>query len=175
MRTVGGVVNAIVSKAEQSGGTGRVHITYPWMPPSHPGAWARIAGPLSGASRGQWFMPEEQDEVLVAFDHGDFDHPYIVGALWNGKDRTPETDPKLRVIVTPGGHQLRFEDVDGAKQVVLKTEGGQELVLSDSADGTKALLRTSAGSLLIDDQAGLVQLKGGGRAITLQGSQVRIE
>jgi uncharacterized protein involved in type VI secretion and phage assembly len=175
MTVVNSVANAIVVKTEQEGGPGRVYVTYPWLPPSHPGAWARVAAPLGGKARGQWFMPEERDEVLVAFDHGDFDHPFIVGALWNGKDTTPESDPQLRVIVTPGGHQLRFEDVDGAKQVVIRTDGGQTLVLSDSADGTKAHLRTQSGlELVLDDAQGQVKLFGGGRAITLQNGQVQI-
>jgi uncharacterized protein involved in type VI secretion and phage assembly len=192
MTMVGGVVNALVEKVEQEGGPGRIFIRYPWLPSSHPGAWARIAGPLGGASRGQWFMPVRSDEVIVAFDHGDFDHPYVIGALWNGKDKTPETDPNLRVIVTPGGHQLRFEDEDGAKQVVVQTEGGQVLVLSDSAAGTKAHLRTDSGcelllddggkleartpgglSLTMDDSGAKVELRGGGRAVTLESNQVK--
>jgi uncharacterized protein involved in type VI secretion and phage assembly len=190
---VPGVANAIVAKTEQTGGVGRVLVTFPWLPASHPGTWARVASPLSGASTGQWFMPEVNDEVLVAFDRGDFDHPYVVGALWNGQDVTPETNPQLRVIVTPGGHQLRFEDVDGAKQVVLRTEGNQQLVLSDSASGTKAHLTTNGGcelliddagtirartagglSLALEDSAQRVVLSGGGRSLTLQGAQVRV-
>ena len=38
---------------------------------------------------GFMFMPEKGDEVLVAFEHGDPERPYIVGALWNGADSAP--------------------------------------------------------------------------------------
>ena len=57
-------------------------------------------------------MPEPGDEVLVAFQDGKFDSPYVVGFLWNGEQVSPEDTPHNRVIVTPGGHQLRFEDKD---------------------------------------------------------------
>jgi uncharacterized protein involved in type VI secretion and phage assembly len=192
MTMISGVVNALVERTEQKGGPGRIYIRYPWLPRSHPGAWARIAGPLGGAARGQWFMPERLDEVLVAFDHGDFAHPYVVGALWNGKDKPPESDPSLRVIVTPGGHQLRFEDKGDARQIVLRTKDDQVLVLSDNAAGTKAQLRTKSGcelllddsgkleartpgglSLTMDDGGSKVELRGGGRAVTLESNQVK--
>ena len=55
-------------------------------------AWAPVAAPLAGKKRGAFFMPELGDEVLVAFEHGDFDHPFIIGFLWNGVDTPPETD-----------------------------------------------------------------------------------
>ena len=97
--------------------------------------WAPIAAPLAGKNRGALFMPEVGDEVLVAFEHGDFDHPYVVGFLWNGEDDVARERADNRVIVTPGGHQLRFEDKDGDTPVILKSNGGHELTLDDKAAG----------------------------------------
>jgi uncharacterized protein involved in type VI secretion and phage assembly len=108
---------------------------------------------LAGKGRGAFFMPEVDDEVLVAFEHGDFDHPFIVGFLWNGVDQPPETTNKNRIIKTPGGHQLRFED-DGAKKILVKSNGGLEIVLDDGGD--------------------FIELRGGGRRITMKGGQVLI-
>ncbi len=35
-------------------------------------------------------FPEINDKVLVGFEHGDIHRPYIVGGVWNGKDKPPE-------------------------------------------------------------------------------------
>ena len=48
-----------------------------------------IAGNTSTAE-GFYFRPEIGDEVIVAFEHGDVRFPYIIGSVWNGKDRPPE-------------------------------------------------------------------------------------
>ena len=89
----------------------------------------RLRARSPGKKRGALFMPEVGDEVLVAFGDGQFDTPYVVGYLWNGDQMSPEGTPKHRVIVTPGGHQLRFEDKDPDKpadgaRIILKSDGG---------------------------------------------------
>ena len=65
--------------------------------------WARIATLMAGKERGTYFIPEVGDEVLVAFEHGDIHYPYIIGSLWNGKEKPFETNSdgknNLRVIV----------------------------------------------------------------------------
>ena len=71
---------------------------------------------------------------LVAFEDGDFDHPFVVGFLWNGKHDSPETEASNRVIVTPGGHQLRFEDKEDDTRVILRSNGKHELLLEDKAE-----------------------------------------
>ena len=46
---------------------------------------------MAGKERGYWFMPEVDDEAIVAFEHGDFDHPFVVGFLHNGVDTPPDS------------------------------------------------------------------------------------
>ena len=43
----------------------------------------------AGSDRGTDWLPEINDEVLVGFEHGDIHRPYIIGAVWNGKDAPP--------------------------------------------------------------------------------------
>jgi uncharacterized protein involved in type VI secretion and phage assembly len=174
MRRIPGVVVGIVKSRDDPRGEGRLQLEFPWMPGSQRSGWAPVGAALAGASRGAFFMPELDDEVLVAFEHGDFDHPFIVGFLWNGVDRPPETDPNNRVILTPGGHTLRFEDGNG-KKIIIRSSSGHEIVLDDSATGPKISITTRAGqSLVLDDQASSAELKGGGRTLTLRGGQVLI-
>lgn len=173
MKRQPGVVTGIVLDRDDPNGQGRVKLSFPWMSDNQQSAWAPIAAPLAGAQRGQWFMPEIGDEVLVAFEQGDFAHPFVVGSLWNGVDTPPDSDPKHRVIITPGGHQLRFEDNDGAKQLVLKTSAGFSIEMSESAQ--TLTLKTPGGlSMTLNDASSSIQVKGGGRQIMISGGQVQI-
>src|SRR5262245_46344115 len=89
--------------------------------------WAPVAAPMSGGRWCQLFMPEVGDECLVAFQDGEFDHPYVVSFLWNGEHVSSETEAFNRVIVTPGGHQLRFEDRVNDTRVILRSNGQHAL------------------------------------------------
>lgn len=168
-----GVVLGVVRSLDDPLGQGRIQLDFPWLSDTQRSAWASVAAPMAGKSRGQFFMPEPHDEVLVAFAHGDFAHPYIVGFLWNGVDTPPESNPKNRIIMTPGGHTLRFEDGDGAKKIVLRSNGGHEVVLDDTAQSVT--VQTAGGqSLVLEDKGPSIRLQGGGRSLALQGGMVSI-
>jgi uncharacterized protein involved in type VI secretion and phage assembly len=153
MKHYPGVVTAIVKNLNDPDGQGRIELQFPWLSDSLRSYWAPVAAPLAGKQRGVFFMPEKEDEVLVAFEHGEFDHPFIVGFLWNGVDTPPESDLKNRVMVTPGGHTLRFEDGDG-KKIVLKSSSGQTITL--------------------DDVENSITLEGGGRILKMSNGVVQI-
>jgi len=152
MKQYNGVVIGIVKEIDPT--LGRIKVDFPLLKPPQRSNWAPVASLLGGKKRGVFFMPEIDDEVLLAFDQGDFDHPYVLGFLWNGADPSPESNGKNRVIVTPGGHTLRFEDSDGEKRTILRSSGGQEIILDDK------------------DQS--IQLRGGGRALLMKDDKVQI-
>lgn len=110
-----GVVTAEVIDRDDGEGQGRVKVRYPWMGDDSDGYWAPVATLMSGGGRGAWFMPEVGDEVLCAFDQGETAHPFIVGFLWNGEQRPPETDPQRRVIRSRNGHEIALHDPDPAQ------------------------------------------------------------
>jgi len=91
-----------------------------------------VAAPMAGKGRGFFFQPEVDDEVLLAFEEGDPQHPYIIGFMWNGVDKPPETELQNRVIVTPGGHTVRFEDKQGSRRIIIRSSGGLHLTLDDA-------------------------------------------
>ena len=112
MNRINGVVVGIVKSREDPQKLGRLQVTFPWLDGDSKSYWARIATLMSGGGRGTWFMPEIDDEVLVAFEHGDPNHPYVVGFLWNGQDKPPITDPKRRLIHSVNGHEIEIRDPD---------------------------------------------------------------
>jgi uncharacterized protein involved in type VI secretion and phage assembly len=168
-----GVVTAIVKSLDDPQGQGRIELTFPWLGDSR-SAFAPVAAALAGKNRGAFFMPEVDDEVLVAFEHGDFDHPFIVGFLWNGVDVAPESKKEYRVIVTPGRHQLRFEDKAGAKKVVLQSSAGHVITLDDAAQTVTVTTAGGKQSIKLDDQAQSLELVGGQRKLTMSGATVQI-
>jgi uncharacterized protein involved in type VI secretion and phage assembly len=169
-----GVVVGIVKRLDDEAGEGRIQVQYPWLGEQKSG-WAPVAAPLAGKSRGAFFMPEPEDEVLLAFEQGYTDHPFIVGFLWNGRDRPPETEREMRVIHTPGGHQLRFEDKEGSRKVVITSSTGHTIELDDTAMGNFIRVKTAGHlSLTLDDLQTQIVLSGGGRTLTMQGGQFKV-
>jgi uncharacterized protein involved in type VI secretion and phage assembly len=111
---VRGVSVGIVSQNKDPDGLGRVKLRFPWREKPDESHWARIAVPMAGKGRGTWFLPEVGDEVLVAFDAERIEHPYVIGALWNGQDQPPQTNSDgrndLRVLRSRSGHEVVFDD-----------------------------------------------------------------
>lgn len=134
-----GVYPALVTDLADPSGQGRVRVRLPWSPDPEGAAyeaWARIATLMAGNNRGTWFIPDVNDEVLVAFEGGDPRRPYVVGALWNGSDAPPEEmdgagDNNLKTILSREGIRITMDDTSGAVKLTLETPGGHSVVLDD--------------------------------------------
>ncbi|HET9532619.1 MAG TPA: phage baseplate assembly protein V, partial [Blastocatellia bacterium] len=107
---VEGVAIGLVTNNKDDQGLGRVKVKYPWREDSQESYWARPAVLAAGNDRGTLWLPEIGDEVLLAFDKGDIQHPYVIGALWNGKDKPPEPNAdgenNTKKIRSRSGHQI---------------------------------------------------------------------
>jgi uncharacterized protein involved in type VI secretion and phage assembly len=142
-----GVFPALVADIKDPEGLGRVKITLPWAPDTGGGryeAWARIATLMAGKNRGSWFIPDVADEVLVAFEGGDPRHPYVLGGLWNGVDKPPETmdgagNNFKKVLRSRNGVKITLDDTDGQEKLILETPAGQKITLKDGPGSVEAL------------------------------------
>lgn len=157
---VKGAAVALVTQNRDPSGLGRVKVRYPWRADPTESHWARIAVPMAGAGRGTVFYPEVGDEVLVLFDREDLRFPYVIGGLWNGKDKPPEGNEDghndIRMIKSRKGHHLRFDDGQAKGAVELRLQDGKRLVIDD--DGI--VLDDAAGnSLKIDSRSGEISIK----------------
>lgn len=104
-----GVGVAIVVDVNDPEKLGRLRLKFPWMDDEE-SPWAPVAASFAGKDRGAFYMPEVGDEVLVAFELGNFDHPFVVGFLWNGKDTPPTDDVHLRLFRSVNGHEIAVHD-----------------------------------------------------------------
>ncbi len=149
-----GAVIGVVSSVNDDQGLGRVKVRYPWLNKDVESPWARIVSFMAGPDRGAVFRPEQGDEVLVLFEHGDVRFPYVIGALWNGNDAMPgergaDADNAVRVIKSRSGHKILFDDTDGAEKVTVIDKAGNKVELSSSG----ALIKSDAIKLGSDGAA----------------------
>lgn len=154
-----GVYPALVMDNVDPEGQGRVQVRLPWSEDENvQGIWARVATLMAGAERGTWFIPDVDDEVLVAFEAGDPRRPYVIGAMWNAGSPPPERmDAKgsneVKSIVSRRGLRIALQDIEGEETIAIQTPGGQQFILKDGA-GTVDL-HDSSGNLIHMDSNGI--------------------
>lgn len=171
-----GVVVGIVTNNQDPDGLGRVKVRFPWLSDEDESHWARVLTPMAGNNRGLYLLPEVDDEVLVAFQHGDIRFPYVLGALWNGKDKPPadNADGKnnLRTLKSRSGHIIRLDDSDGAEKIEIIDKSTKNSIVIDTAANTITIAADA--DITIKASSGKLTLEGKGIAIKSQ-AEVTIE
>lgn len=156
-----GVVVGVVTNNRDPEGMHRVKVRFPWLSAEHESHWARVVATMAGNGRGAYFLPEADDEVLVAFEHGSMEHPYVLGALWNGKDRPPESNSDgnndNRTIKSRSGHIVRLCDSDGSERIeIIDKTGDNSIVIASSRNSISIeargdiVLKSVSGKLTIE-------------------------
>jgi len=157
-----GVAIGVVTNNKDPDGLGRVKVSLPWMADQVESDWARVVTPMAGPGRGVYFLPEVNDEVLVAFEHGNPGMPFVLGGLWNGEDRPPasNSDGKndLRMVRSRSGNQIRLTDTDGDARIEIIDSTGQNTIVIRAKDNSITI--TSAGDIAISADKGKVKLSG---------------
>ena len=173
-----GVYPALVSDIKDPDGQGRVKITLPWSPDTKGAryeAWARIATLMAGNQRGSWFIPDVNDEVLVAFESGDPKRPYVLGGLWNGSDNPPESmdgagNNYKKIIRSRNGVKCTLDDQDGQEQLILETPGGQKVTMKDGP-GSVEIADSNGNSIKLEPSGITVTASA---KVTINASQVAV-
>jgi uncharacterized protein involved in type VI secretion and phage assembly len=192
-----GVAVAIVKENKDDSGLGRVKVSFPWHSQPQQSYWARVATPMAGKKRGIYFIPEVNDEVLVAFERGDLRFPYVVGSLWNGPDQSPENNADgnndVRVIHSRSDHKITINDNTGTPLVQIEIADGKRVTINkdgielNDAQGNKVNIQSTAGTIAIEaatsisikapqisiEASGTMTVKSGG-TLTVSGSLVTI-
>ncbi|WP_112242943.1 VgrG-related protein [Kribbella monticola] len=156
-RRIPGVVCGIVTNTNDPLAKGRVKVVLPWLSPDYETGWACVIQPGAGQTSGTVFLPEPDDEVLVGFEYGDLQRPYVLGGIVNNHSRyTLGAQPvqangnsaavHWRGVVAPSGNRLAFHDDVPAPGRVDQAE-----ILLGSGDGNL--------TLQIDQVGGVVALR----------------
>ncbi|CAG1003566.1 Actin cross-linking toxin VgrG1 [Myxococcaceae bacterium] len=172
-----GVVVGIVTNNQDPDGLGRVKLRFPWLSDDVESEWARIAVLMAGPERGSYFLPEVEDEVLVAFEQGDVRFPFVLGALWNGKDKPPESNQdgenNKRLIKSRSGHIVRLDDTDGGEKIEILDKSGKNSLVIDTAANTLTLKADS--DIVLESAQGKVVIKGQSIEIQSTAQDIKIE
>jgi len=157
-----GVVVGVVTNNQDPDGLGRVKVKFPWLSDADESTWARIVSPMAGKERGLYVLPEVDDEVLVVFEHGDVRFPYVLGALWNGKDKPPadNSDGKnnVRLLKSRSGHVIRLSDEDGKEKIEIIDKSEKNSIVFDTANNTITL--TADKDIILSAPQGTIKLDG---------------
>jgi uncharacterized protein involved in type VI secretion and phage assembly len=130
-----GVVNAIVTDINDPKQQGRVKLRFPWFDDDYTTDWVRTVQ-FGGVGGGGVISPEIEDEVLVAFDRGSMDYPYVIGGLYSNPANKPsEHDTSLvtapghlnrRSLVSRTGHRLELLDDEAAAKTGVRLQSGDK-------------------------------------------------
>ncbi len=155
-----GVTAGIVMDNQDPDKLGRIKVRLPGRSDDEIGLWARITTLMAGAERGSFFLPEVDDEVLMIFEQGDITRPYVLGALWNGQDKPPDTNAdgenNLRFIKSRSGHLIRFDDTDGAEKIEIIDKSSENHITFDTANNTITI--NSAQDINLEASQGTIKL-----------------
>ena len=167
-----GVVTGVVTNNRDEKKLGRVKVRFDWLADTYETDWARVAVPMAGKERGTWMIPAVGDEVLVAFDHGDIGHPYVVGSLWSQTDGPPKSGAaagsEVTVLHSRSGHVVRLDDRKGEEKIEITDRSGKNSVVISTRDN--AITLTCQGDLTLESKGGKVVVKGAkGVDVTSQG------
>ena len=170
-----GVVTGVVTNVADDEGLHRVRVRFPWLSDKEESAWARVATPMAGPERGLYILPEVDDEVLVAFEHGDPRFPYVIGSLWNSGAKPPaeKTDKNdKRSLTSRSGHVVRLDDTDGAEKIEIVDASEKNSIVISTADHTITIKADA--DITIESSSGKLVLKGKGVVIVSQ-ADVKVE
>jgi uncharacterized protein involved in type VI secretion and phage assembly len=155
---------------------GRVQVRIPAQPAFEP--WARLPAVGGGSSRGFLWVPQVDDEVLVAFAQNDPNAAYVLGGLWSTRDRPPLTLPTdflIKRVIKTGvagglGHEVEFDDA--LQSITVTSSTKQKIVI----DPLKIEIKNTAGTLSItlDNATQTVSIKAAVK-LELKAAQIAIE
>jgi uncharacterized protein involved in type VI secretion and phage assembly len=177
------VVGIVTNNNEDPKNLARVRVKYPALDGSkNEGAWARVVGVGLGRDRGQMMLPQINDEVLVGFEGGDPHKPYVLGALWNGKDtqQKEHLNPKEPGAAPDGSYVLRSPkliDMKALDNVVIKTDKDMTIEVQGASTETvqKTQEVTVKQSFKLDAATELTLVCGKAKIVLKQDGTINIE
>jgi uncharacterized protein involved in type VI secretion and phage assembly len=174
-----GKYRAFVVDNEDPDKRGRLRLRIPSVLGEETSGWALPCLPFGGkATHGLFMVPEVDAQVWAEFEEGILTTPIWTGVFWQQGGDIPaegaKTPPTTRVLATPSGHVLQFDDEDGAEQFRLFHPAKTELTIDH--EGTVKLQQDNGAELTMDAAANEVTMKdSNGNKLTMNSSGTVLE
>ena len=182
---------ATVKENNDDKGQGRVKVAFDWQKNGKTTNWVRVQTPNAGVSgavpknRGWVFVPEVGDQVMVSYEHGNPDRPYVTGSVFHsGSGKGGDKDNKVKRIITRSGNAIVFDDETGS--IVITDQTGKQLIMLDGTDAITVMAKKSitltneAESVIVMDdksiglQADTIALEGRKSVTLLSGNECMV-
>lgn len=182
---------ATVKENNDDKGQGRVKVAFDWQKNGKTTNWIRVQTPNAGVSgavpknRGWVFVPEVGDQVMVSYEHGNPDRPYVTGSVFHsGSGKGGDKDNKVKSIITRSGNAIVFDDETGS--IVITDQTGKQLIMLDGTDAITVMAKRSitltneAESVIVMDdksiglQADTIALEGRKSVTLLSGNECMV-
>lgn len=182
---------ATVKENNDDKGQGRVKVVFDWQKNGKTTNWIRVQTPNAGVSgavpknRGWVFVPEVGDQVMVSYEHGNPDRPYVTGSVFHsGSGKGGDKDNKVKSIITRSGNAIVFDDETGS--IVITDQTGKQLIMLDGTDAITVMAKKSitltneAESVIVMDdksiglQADTIALEGRKSVTLLSGNECMV-
>lgn len=152
----------VTSNADPEG-KGRVQVEFQWQKQTNKTTnWIRVQTPDGGSSekvsknRGFVFIPEEGDQVMVGFEHGDPNRPYITGSIYpENVSAGGDINNKIKSITTRSGSTIIFDDDDNDGSITISDPSGNVVVL----DGNKNITITAPETITVNGKNMIVNIE----------------
>jgi phage protein D/phage baseplate assembly protein gpV len=147
------LVIGLVTNNKDPDGMGRVRVKFPGLGDTIEGWWARVATINAGNERGLFMMPEVNDEVVVAFEHGDTRRPIVIGSLYGGKDKLPPDLQDKKNNPPKAAFGVKSDDkahIESKQAMLLRSDEKLTVEVRKSAPG-------ATGGYLLDAQGDIEQ------------------
>jgi len=165
---------AIVKDNKDPEKLGRVKVSFFWQESGQMSPWIRVSTPYAAADRGFYFIPEIDDEVLVGFDGGDAERPFVIGSLYHGKNKPmsgwPNNNNRFKGFVTKSNLRLEFDD--DKKVTTIDTPGGNKIIISDDQ---KSILMNDQNNNKVELSSSGIVLKSPGDISIQSSSKITID
>ncbi len=125
---------AIVKDNADPEGLGRIKVQFPWQQKNgdRTTPWIKMATPYAGADKGFYFIPEVDEEVLVGFEGGNAERPFVLSAGFNKTANSSFADPdnNIKAIQTRSGHIIKMDDTNGEESITITDKNGNKILLN---------------------------------------------
>ncbi|RAV29183.1 type VI secretion system Vgr family protein [Sinomicrobium soli] len=124
---------AIVKENNDPKGLGRVKVQMAWQQENALTTdWIPLSTPNGGSGKGFHFIPEIGESVMVDFQSGNAEMPYVTGSVQHNQAKSgyADSDNNLKAIQSKSGNKIIMNDKDGSITI---TDKGAALLVMDGA------------------------------------------